>query len=58
MRLAGIRAGDVVQVDGRLAFVERVRPGELVVRHCHGSRGLRVVRPRDVEAHWRKRAGS
>lgn len=54
MTLNGCRSGDIVQVDGRLAFVNERRGRHVRVRFAHGTRETRSVTSYDVEAHWRK----
>lgn len=54
MTLKGCRSGDIVQIDGRLAFVNARRGRYLTVRFAHGTRETRQVTSFTVDAHWRK----
>jgi NMD protein affecting ribosome stability and mRNA decay len=56
MRLAGIRPGDIVEVDGSLAWVREVQRGGLVICWLNREQ-LRSVSAREVEAHWSKKRG-
>lgn len=56
MRLAGIRAGDIVRVDDGLPFyalvIERAER-RLIVNPITGPRGLRHASATQVTSHWR-----
>jgi hypothetical protein len=57
MRLAGIRAGDIVRVHDGLPYVAEVvvRDGSRVrVLPITGPRGVRTVTSREVAEHWRQ----
>ena len=57
MRLAAIRAGDIVRVNDGLPYLAEVIGQEgarLRVAPITGPRGVRTVTPRDVADHWRK----
>ena len=57
MRLAGIRAGDIVRVhDGLPYFAEVVGQDGARVRVAPitGPRGVRTITSREVVEHWRK----
>jgi hypothetical protein len=57
MRLAGIRAGDIVHVNDGLPYFAEVigQDGARVrVAPITGPRGVRTVTSRDVVGHWRK----
>lgn len=59
MRLGSVHEGDIVECDVRggvfLALVDKVDAGELEVRPITNGYGLvRLVRPRQVRAHWRR----
>ena len=59
MRLEGIQAGDIVEVDrlGRRfhALVASTTPGGLSIQPLDRRITYRSCRPRDVLAHWAKR---
>ena len=55
MQLNGVKGGDIVQVDGRLAYVHTKEPGRVRVQYAHGSRAFANVSARNVEAHWSRR---
>jgi hypothetical protein len=59
VRLAGIRSGDVVECDVRgerfyALVAERAGASELGVNQLYGSGRYRLVRARQVIAHWRR----
>jgi hypothetical protein len=56
MRLAGIRAGDIVRVHDGLPYLAEVigqDAARLRVAPITGPRGVRTVTSRDVVEHWR-----
>ena len=55
MRLASVKAGDVVRVDGSPAYViEKPAPGRLVISWAGRDTSRRTVGARDVDAAWRR----
>lgn len=54
MRLSSVKPGDLVRVDGRLAYVDARTRGRLAIRWAHGASGIRTVGARSVEAAWRR----
>jgi len=56
VRLASVKLGDIVRVDGSLAYVvERPRAGYIVIRWA-GRSVVRTISARQVEAAWRQLA--
>jgi hypothetical protein len=57
VRLASIKAGDMVRVDGSLAeVVDKPQAGRLTIRWVGRSTSLRTISARGVEAAWRRLA--
>jgi hypothetical protein len=57
MRLAGLRAGDIVRVHDGLPYLAEVigqDRARVRVAPITGPRGVRTVTSRDVVDHWRK----
>jgi hypothetical protein len=54
VRLASVRPGDIVRVDGSLAYVvEKPSRGRIAIRWALRT-GIRTISARQVEAAWRQ----
>jgi len=54
MRLASVKRGDIVRVDGSLAYVVETSRGRLVIRWAGRDSTVRSISARAVEAGWRR----
>jgi len=57
MRLASIRPGDIVRVDGSLAEVVAKAPDRLTIRWAGRPTNLRTIGARSVEVAWHRLSG-